>query len=195
MAGDADGDVRVMRETGDGSTDGDSQPATPTTSGRPVGSFTSEEIIALELQSRQLARNQSSEQRHSGSPVDSRSSSFKELKEGPLDLGETLRSRRHSSGASSGGSSPRKRIEVPPGTVPAVPAVVVNKLASPTPDALREKLHMRRRCGLNDSSSARDPSRPFRVGRAPVWRHSGASPPQRDLEPPCAAPRSGRERK
>ena len=135
MAGDADGDVRVMRETGDGSTDGDSQPATPTTSGRPVGSFTSEEIIALELQSRQLARNQSSEQRHSGSPVDSRSSSFKELKEGPLDLGETLRSRRHSSGASSGGSSPRKRIEVPPGTVPAVPAVVVNKLASPTPDA------------------------------------------------------------
>ena len=99
MAGDADGDVRVMRETGDGSTDGDSQPATPTTSGRPMGSFTSEEIIALELQSRQLARTQSSEPRHSGSPVDSRSSSFKE----GTDLGETLRSRRHSSGASSGG--------------------------------------------------------------------------------------------
>lgn len=148
----------------------ESQPSTPTTpSVRRTGSFSSEDIIALEMQSRQLAsRRQSSESRHSGSPVASRSNSLME------SVPDIVRTRRHSKG--SGGGSPRKQMDnsMPSG----VPTVVARRLTSPTPDALREKLHQRRRYASSTSITC-DCFAPTRWARTPQWiPWSGSRPGQ-----------------
>jgi len=159
VSGDELGLTNVRTSEGGAAGSGsESQPSTPTTpSVRRTGSFSSEDIIALEMQSRQLAsRRQSSESRHSGSPVASRSNS---LMEGVPDI---VRTRRHSKG--SGGGSPRKRMDnsMPSG----VPTVVARRLTSPTPDALREKLHQRRRYASSTSITC-DCFTPTRWARTP----------------------------